>query len=218
MSLNTARVQINAELQKIEAQIKLLDTAKKDLRTSLKLLGRPGSEDKLTQQTLAIVNSVKNGPSSDRKSGKRATAGATLSKRSKSQAEKPATKAAQPAKAGRKQGAKSSGKVTAKVTMGKRTAANAATNGTSAPVSIVKGAGKLPKTGEQFMLSLVNSVPKSREEVLKAAVAKLGFKPSETEVNKIKRRIATAFDVLVKSGKIADQGAGRGRKFLSAAS
>jgi len=77
-----------------------------------------------------------------------------------------------------------------------------------------KGGNKLPYTGGDFWLNLVTANPQSGAEILHAAIAKLGFKPTWEQVLKLTQRATFAIHTLVKAGKIKDTGKGRERRFF----
>lgn len=79
-----------------------------------------------------------------------------------------------------------------------------------------KGSSGLPFTGGDFWLNLVTKTPQSNGEILKAAIAGLGFAPTEVQEQKLAGRLTFAINALVNSGAIQDSGKGRGRRFFKA--
>jgi hypothetical protein len=49
---------------------------------------------------------------------------------------------------------------------------------------------------------------------LQAAIDKLGFTPSKTQVKKLAQRMTFSLNALVKANKIKDSGSGRNREFF----
>jgi hypothetical protein len=93
------------------------------------------------------------------------------------------------------------------------------------PVKLVKGkkAGKesiggngLPFTGGDYWSNLVIEQPRAASEILGAAIGKLGFTPTKTQIQKLAGRMTFALNALVKTKKIQDSGSGRERRFFKA--
>lgn len=82
-------------------------------------------------------------------------------------------------------------------------------------VSPAKGRSqKLPATGDAYWSGFVKAEPQTAPEILKAAVATLGFTPASTDVKKLRNRMVFQLNSLVRTKKIADTGKGRDRKFF----
>ena len=73
---------------------------------------------------------------------------------------------------------------------------------------------ELPTTGADYWLNLVSDQPQSAAEILRQAVAKLGFHPSKLQVQKLRQRLAPGLKALLEAQKIQDSGAGRERRFF----
>ena len=73
--------------------------------------------------------------------------------------------------------------------------------------------GDLPFTGGDYWTNLVNDQPQHGSDILKAAISKLDFEPSPTQVKKLAQRMTFALNALVKANKIQDSGSGRARVF-----
>jgi len=117
-------------------------------------------------------------------------AGAKRGRKPGKAAAAPATKLAKPAKAGRGRPAKAKeGRAT-------------------------KGPKDLPFTGGDYWPDLITSEPQSGADVLRAAIAGLGFEPSPEQVKKLTQRMTFVLNSLVKAKKIQDSGSGRGRRFF----
>jgi hypothetical protein len=82
------------------------------------------------------------------------------------------------------------------------------------PATKAKGGNQLPFTGGDYWTGLVTVEPKSASEILDAAIAKLGFKPTKEHKKKLAGRMTFALNALVKAGKIKDSGTGRARRFF----
>jgi hypothetical protein len=78
------------------------------------------------------------------------------------------------------------------------------------------GTNELPFTGGDYWTDLVTSSPQLGQEILAAAISKLGFDPTEAQRKVLANRIAPALAALVKSGKIADSGKGRLHRYFKA--
>jgi hypothetical protein len=76
------------------------------------------------------------------------------------------------------------------------------------------GGNELPFTGADFWPNLVLEQPQSASEILKAAIASLGFAPTKLQAQKLAGRMTFALNALVKSNKIQDSGKGRERRFF----
>lgn len=89
--------------------------------------------------------------------------------------------------------------------------------GRGRPRGSVASSGKeLPTTGADYWLNLVSDQPQAGAEILKQAVAKLGFHPSKLQVQKLRQRLAPGLKALLDAKKIQDSGAGRERRFFKA--
>ena len=77
-----------------------------------------------------------------------------------------------------------------------------------------KGANQLPFTGGEYWPNLVTSDPQSGADILRAAVAGLGFEPSPEQVKKLQQRMTFVLNALVRDKKIQDSGSGRARRFF----
>lgn len=73
---------------------------------------------------------------------------------------------------------------------------------------------ELPHTGGDFWTSIVTDQPQSAPDILRAAIAKLGFSPAKDQVKKLAARMTSALNTLVKSEKIQSSGSGRKRRFF----
>jgi hypothetical protein len=78
------------------------------------------------------------------------------------------------------------------------------------------GGNELPSTGKDFWPNLVTTEPKSASDILSAAIAGLGFKPTKAQVQKLAGRQTFAINSLVKTKAIQDSGKGRERRFFKA--
>lgn len=73
----------------------------------------------------------------------------------------------------------------------------------------------LPTTGGDFWLSLITDQPQSAAEILHRAIATLGLTPDQKpQIQKLRQRVFPALAALVSAHKVADAGAGRGRRFF----
>jgi len=77
-----------------------------------------------------------------------------------------------------------------------------------------KSGNDLPFTGGDYWPNLITTEPRSGADVLRAAIADLGFRPSKQQVLKLTQRLTFALNTLVKAGKIQDSGKGRERRFF----
>jgi len=77
-----------------------------------------------------------------------------------------------------------------------------------------KGPNDLPFTGGDYWPDLITSEPQSGSDVLRAAIAGLGFEPSADQVKKLTQRMTFVLNSLVKAKKIQDSGSGRERRFF----
>ncbi|HEX7642003.1 MAG TPA: hypothetical protein VF472_07290 [Burkholderiaceae bacterium] len=77
-----------------------------------------------------------------------------------------------------------------------------------------KGAHDLPFTGGDYWSNLVTAEPKAAKDILKSAVAGLGFEPAPEQVKKLQQRMIFALNALVKEKTIRDSGAGRDRRYF----
>ncbi len=75
-------------------------------------------------------------------------------------------------------------------------------------------AAALPFTGGDFWPSLITDQPRSSLDILKAAIDKLGFAPSDEQEKQLRGRMTFALHALIKANKIQDSGAGRDRRFF----
>lgn len=75
---------------------------------------------------------------------------------------------------------------------------------------------ELPVTGSDYWLALVSEEPQSGAEILKQAIAGLGFHPNKLQVQKLRQRLAPGLKALLDSKKIQDSGRGRERRFFKA--
>jgi hypothetical protein len=83
-------------------------------------------------------------------------------------------------------------------------------------VKEVADGNELPFTGGDYWSNLVTDQPRSASEILEAAIAGLGFKPTKTQIQKLSGRMTFAVNALVKTKKIQDSGSGRDRRFFKA--
>lgn len=74
----------------------------------------------------------------------------------------------------------------------------------------------LPFTGGDYWTNLLSDQPQSGPEVLKSAIAKLGFTPTKEQVKQLGNRMTFALNTMVKAKKIKDSGKGRERGFFKA--
>ena len=72
----------------------------------------------------------------------------------------------------------------------------------------------LPRTGGDFWSGLVAQAPQFGPDILAAAVAKLSFEPTAEQRKVLANRLGPALAALVKSGKVADSGKGRLRRYF----
>jgi hypothetical protein len=77
-----------------------------------------------------------------------------------------------------------------------------------------KGPNDLPFTGGDYWPDLITSEPQSGSDILRAAIAGLGFEPSADQVKKLTQRMTFVLNSLVKAKKIQDSGSGRERRFF----
>lgn len=75
---------------------------------------------------------------------------------------------------------------------------------------------ELPTTGADYWLELVSDQPQSAADILRQAVAKLGFHPTKLQVQKLRQRLAPGLKGLLQAKKIQDSGSGRDRRFFRA--
>lgn len=75
-------------------------------------------------------------------------------------------------------------------------------------------ADELPFTGGDYWPDLISEQPKHSSAILQAAIDKLGFTPSKTQVKKLAQRMTFSLNALVKANKIKDSGSGRNREFF----
>lgn len=99
----------------------------------------------------------------------------------------------------------------AKATAGKR--GRKGKRASAKPDAQADEAGDLPFTGGDYWPNLISDQPQHGSEILKAAIDKLGFEPSPTQVKKLAQRMTFALNALVKANKIQDSGTGRARVF-----
>jgi len=87
--------------------------------------------------------------------------------------------------------------------------------GRGRPSGSATSSGKeLPTTGGDYWLNLVSDQPQSAAEILKQAIAKLGFHPNKLQIQKLRQRLAPGLKTLLEAQKIQDSGAGRERRFF----
>jgi hypothetical protein len=73
----------------------------------------------------------------------------------------------------------------------------------------------LPRTSMDFWTSLVASRPRSHQQIYEAAIKKLKLTdPTPEQQRKLKLRWSVALPTLVSTGKIAESGSGRERRFF----
>ncbi|HCE08693.1 MAG TPA: hypothetical protein DEQ40_08865, partial [Oxalobacteraceae bacterium] len=72
----------------------------------------------------------------------------------------------------------------------------------------------LPSTGGDYWPNLLTEQGQHSSEILKSAIDKLGFTPTNTQIKKLTQRMTFALNALVKANKIQDSGAGRERVFF----
>lgn len=72
----------------------------------------------------------------------------------------------------------------------------------------------LPFTGGDFWPGLLSDQPQSNAEILKAAIARIGFALTPGQRKQLVGRMTFALNTLVKQKKIQDSGAGRERRFF----
>lgn len=73
---------------------------------------------------------------------------------------------------------------------------------------------KLPFTGGDFWINLINDTHKSASTVLKDAIHKLKIEPTTDQHKKLQGRMVFALNAMVKAGTIKDSGRGRDRVFF----
>lgn len=96
--------------------------------------------------------------------------------------------------------------------VGKKVAANSST--VDGQLIQKAAAAKLPSTSSDFWISLLTDQPQSMNEVVNAAIAKLGIRPNADQRRKLGQRAKFAMPSLVKTARIHDQGTGRSRRFM----
>lgn len=72
----------------------------------------------------------------------------------------------------------------------------------------------LPKTGMEFWLHYITEEARTAAEVTRAAIAGLGFVPTQEQIKVLKQRVGPSLEAMVKNGKIKDSGVGRERRFV----
>ncbi len=77
-----------------------------------------------------------------------------------------------------------------------------------------KESAELPSTGGDYWPNLLTEQGQHSSEILKSAIDKLGFTPTNTQIKKLTQRMTFALNALVKANKIQDSGAGRERVFF----
>ena len=87
----------------------------------------------------------------------------------------------------------------------------------SAKAAKAARASSLPKTGGSFWQALLTSTPMSNQELLNAAIAALGMRPTPEHLKKLRQRLANAVTIMTKDGSMRSEGSGRARRFTSAA-
>lgn len=122
-------------------------------------------------------------------------------------------------------GAESAGPATEAPAKAKRTkqpkqAKAAGKRGRKAKLAVANGVDKtadtdeLPFTGGDYWPDLISEQPKHSSAILQAAIDKLGFTPSKTQIKKLAQRMTFSLNALVKANKIKDSGSGRNREFF----
>jgi hypothetical protein len=86
--------------------------------------------------------------------------------------------------------------------------------GRGRPSGSASSGKELPTTGADYWLDLVSDQPQSGAEILRQAVARLGFHPNKLQVQKLRQRLAPGLKALLQAQKIQDSGAGRERRFF----
>ena len=74
----------------------------------------------------------------------------------------------------------------------------------------------LPFTGGDYWINLITAQPQSASDILKSAIGKLDFAPTEDQLKKLAGRMTFALNALVREKTIEDSGSGRNRRFFKA--
>ena len=77
-----------------------------------------------------------------------------------------------------------------------------------------QSAHELPSTRGDFWSKHVGQAPQFAPDILAAAIAGLGFEPTSAQRKVLSNRLGPALSALVKSGKVADSGKGRLRRYF----
>jgi hypothetical protein len=77
-----------------------------------------------------------------------------------------------------------------------------------------KQVAALPFTGGDYWPNLLSDQPQHTSEIMKAAIAGLGFAPTPVQVKQLMGRMTFSLNTLVKQKRIQDSGAGRDRRFF----
>lgn len=95
-----------------------------------------------------------------------------------------------------------------------QTAAGRGASKTAGAGAVARRSADLPSTGGSFWIDLLGQTGKTAPEILRAAMEKLGKPLSKDQRKKLSQRMVTALNGLVKSGKIADEGSRRERRYF----